>query len=71
MAHEGRRAEYSPYSLILRRGRRFPGCEVEYAVEDGDGDAGFDLLGRLWERKVSPMMCLYRLIVPSAPVLAL
>jgi hypothetical protein len=71
MAHEGRRAEYSPYSLILRRRRRIPGCEVEHAVEDGDGDAGFDLLGRLWQRKVSPMMCLYHLIVPSAPVLAL
>ena len=27
--------------------------------------------GRLWERKVSPMMRLYRLIVPSAPALAL
>ena len=70
MAHEGRRAEYSPFSLILRRRRRIPGCEVEHAVEDGDGDAGFDLLGRLWERKVSPM-CLYRLIVPSAPAFAL
>jgi hypothetical protein len=27
--------------------------------------------GRLWERKVSPMIRLYRLIVPSAPALAL
>ena len=27
--------------------------------------------GRPWERKVSPMMRLYRLIVPSAPALAL
>jgi hypothetical protein len=27
--------------------------------------------GRLWERKVSPMMRLYRLSVPSAPALAL
>jgi hypothetical protein len=27
--------------------------------------------GRPWERKVSPMMRLYRLIVPSTPALAL
>src|SRR4051812_41748087 len=27
--------------------------------------------GRVWERKVSPMMRLYRLIVPSTPALAL
>ena len=27
--------------------------------------------GRLWERKMSPMMRLSRLIVPSAPALAL
>ncbi len=27
--------------------------------------------GREWERKVSPMICLYRLIAPSAPALAL
>ena len=27
--------------------------------------------GWLWERKVSPMMRLYRLIVPSTPALAL
>jgi hypothetical protein len=71
MAHEGRRAEYSPYSLILRQRRRIPGCEVEHVVEDGEGNAGFDLLGRLWERKMSPMMCLYRFIVPSNPALAL
>ena len=46
--------------------------EVEHAVEDGDGDPGFDLLRRpAMGGKVSPMMRLYRLIAASAPSLAL